>query len=408
MFDTLSYNTKRVLGIITLLVVVTIGALLMYLLFTKVPIIQEGEEGTGVIEEPIQGGLTGASEADEFIPTEEEQGEGTLPPSGTAQGGPTYTQQLTSTSITSPTLIDGTGIAFYNNQDGRFYKIDSGGELIALSLTNFPAAQSVVLSDSANVAALEFPDGTNIIYDFESEQQTTLPSHWEEFGFTSDGEQVASKSITSDPTQNSLVVSSIDGSQTKVLTPLGTNADKVTINYSNDDNIVGFSQTGATSLGFGRYEIYLIGNDGEEKGSLIVEGGNFSAIWSPTNSYILYSVGLNANNDRPSLWIANGSGDVGSNRNNLGIETWVEKCAFKNDSSIICAVPNEVTDYSGLDHRLITSSDSVYEINVTTGAKKLIGYPVLDMQMFNLYVSDDDSILYFTDAYGRLNYMKLK
>ncbi len=407
MFDNLSYRKKQILGVMAL-VVFTIGiGLLMYMLFTKAPIISEEEV---VIGEPVTtgGGLTGSSDASEHAITPEEEGEATLPASGIAQGGPTYTQQLTSTSITSPTLTEGTGIAFYNEQDGRFYKIDSSGELIPISLQNFPDAETVVMSDSANVAAIEFPDGTNIIYNFDTEQQTTLPNHWEEFGFSSDGEQVVSKNITSDPMQNSLVISSSDGSQTQVLTPLGTNASKVTVNFSNDNNIVGFSQTGATSLGFGRYEIYLIGSDGEESGNLIVEGGNFSAIWSPTNTYILYSVAQSSNYDRPSLWIAQGTGDVGSERNNLNIETWVEKCTFKNDSVIVCAVPNEVSNYSGTDHRLINSSDSVYEINVVTGTKKLLGYPVLNMQMFNLSVSDDDSILYFTDAYGRLNYMKLK
>ncbi|MFH1611431.1 MAG: hypothetical protein ABIA83_02395 [Patescibacteria group bacterium] len=407
MFEMLSYRTKRILGIIALFTFVILVGIGLFLLFTNTPVITK-EPTTQEEQENVPGGLTGAEQAGERVPTTEKPGTVTLPASQVATGGPTYTQQLTATPITSPTLIDGAGIAFYSSQDGHFYKIDSSGELIALSLTNFPNAESVVFADTANVAAIEFPDGTNIIYDFAKEKQTTLPSHWEDFDFSSDGQEVASKSMTSDPSQNALVVSSSDGSRTEVLTPLGTNANKVTVNYSNDNNIVGFAETGATSLGFGRYEIYLIGSNGEESGNLIVEGGNFSAIWSPTNSYILYSVAQSSNNDRPSLWIASGTGNVGAGRTNLGIETWVEKCTFKSDSVIICAVPNQVTNDSGLDHRLIQSSDSVYEINITTGTKKLLGYPVLDMQMFNLSVSDDDSILYFTDAYGRLNYMSLK
>ncbi|OGL95939.1 hypothetical protein A2258_01755 [Candidatus Uhrbacteria bacterium RIFOXYA2_FULL_41_8] len=405
MFEMMTYRTKRILGIITLIAVTILMGALLYFAFTAAPMIQQ--EPTIPTDEGAAGGLIGAPEAGERTPVQD-QTSGALQPSPVAIGGPTFTQRLTATVVTSPTLIEGTGIAFYNNQDGRFYKIDESGELIALSSAAFPKAESVVFADTADIAVIEFPDGTNIIYNFLTDQQTTLPSHWEEFDFSSDGENVVSKSMASDSSQNTLVSSSSDGSRTEVLTPLGTNTDKVTVNYSTNNSIVGFSQTGASSLGFGRYEIYLIGSDGEESGNLIVEGGNFAASWSPTSTYLLYSVAWSANNDRPSLWVSSGTGDVGSNRMNLGVETWVEKCTFKNDLSIICAVPDEATDASGLDHRLITATDSLYEINLKTGTKKLLGYPTLDMQMFNLSVSDDDSILYFLDAYGRLNFMNLK
>ncbi len=401
----LTYNQKRLLGVFALLISTVAIGLFLFWLFTAPPIIVEEEEVIIEEEEPI-GVLTGAEEAEELVAIEEEEEVGL--PTAIAVGVETFTQQLTSSAVMSPTMIDGTGIAFYNPLDGRFYMIDDSGELIAMSLEQFPDAETVVFADTADVAAIEFPDGSNIIYDFETETQTTLPSHWEDFDFSSDGEEVASKSISSDPTQNSLVVTSTDGSKTEVLTALGSNDDKVTVNWSTNNNVVGFSETGGTSLGFGRYEIYVIGSDGQESGNLIVEGGNFSAIWSPSSSKILYSVAWTANDERPSLWIVDGTGDIGSSRENLGVETWVEKCTFKSDSVIICAVPDEVTSGSGLDHRLIDSTDSLYEINITTGSKKLLGYPVLDMEISNLYVSDDNSILYFTDEYGRLNYMRLE
>jgi len=405
MIDMLTYNQKRLLGLIALLASTVAIGIFLFLLFTGAPLIVE-EEVIVSEDEVTTGGLTGAQEAGDRAVGEEDEVEGL--PSAIATGAETFTQQLTSSAVVSPTMIDGTGIAFYNPIDGRFYTIDESGELVAMSLAQFPDAETVVFADTADVVAIEFPDGSNIIYDFETETQTTLPSHWEEFDFSSDGEEVASKSITSDPMQNSLVVTSTDGSKTQVLTPLGTNDDKVTVNWSTNNNVVGFSETGGSSLGFGRYEIYIIGSDGEESGNLIIEGGGFSALWSPTSSTILYSAAWTANNDRPSLWIVDGTGDIGSNRENLGVETWVEKCTFKSDSTIICAVPNSVTNGSGLDHRLIDSDDSLYEININTGFISLLGFPALDMQMSNLYISDDDSVLYFTDEYGRLNYMRLE
>ncbi|MBT3230585.1 hypothetical protein HN358_02280 [Candidatus Uhrbacteria bacterium] len=404
MFDLLTYNQKRLLGLIALLgATVGIGILLLWM-FLRVPMIEE--EIVEVPAEVPEGVLTGAQEAGEFEFTPEEEDIGL--PTSIAEGAETFTQQLTSTAVISPTMIDGSGIAFYNPTDGRFYKMDESGELIAMSLTQFPNAETVVFADTADIVAIEFPDGSNILYDFATQEQTTLPSHWEDFDFSADGEEVVSKSISSDPAQNSLVITSSDGSQTQVIAPIGSNADKVTVNWSTNNNVVGFSETGSSNLGFGRYEIYIIGNDGEESGNLIVEGGNFSAIWSPTSSKILYSTAWTANDERPSLWIVNGTGDIGSDRESLGVETWVEKCTFKNDSTVICAVPNEITNGSGLDHRLNDSNDSLYEVNTNTGSKKLLGYPVLDLEMFNLFVSDDDAILYFTDQYSRLNYMRLE
>ena len=404
MFDLLTYNQKRLLGLIALLgATVGIGILLLWM-FLRVPMIEE--EIVEVPAEVPEGVLTGAQEAGEFEFPPEEEDIGL--PTSIAEGAETFTQQLTSTAVISPTMIDGSGIAFYNPTDGRFYKMDESGELIAMSLTQFPNAETVVFADTADIVAIEFPDGSNILYDFATQEQTTLPSHWEDFDFSADGEEVVSKSISSDPAQNSLVITSSDGSQTQVIAPIGSNADKVTVNWSTNNNVVGFSETGSSNLGFGRYEIYIIGNDGEESGNLIVEGGNFSAIWSPTSSKILYSTAWTANDERPSLWIVNGTGDIGSDRESLGVETWVEKCTFKNDSTVICAVPNEITNGSGLDHRLNDSNDSLYEVNTNTGSKKLLGYPVLDLEMFNLFVSDDDAILYFTDQYSRLNYMRLE
>lgn len=407
MLEMLSYNQKRLLGLFALLLGTVGMGLFLFWLFTSVPLIHEEEVIIPPTEEEVVGGLTESDLAEERVPGVIEEGEAALP-SAVAEGAETLTQQLTSSKIMAPTLIDGTGIAFYNPLDGRFYKIDETGELVAMSLAQFPQAETVVFADTADKAVIEFPDGSNIIYDFDTEEQTTLPSHWSDFDFSADGEEVATKSLGLDSSQNSLVITSSDGSQTHVITPLGSNADKVTVNWSTNNNVVGFSQTGNTSLGFGRYELYIIGSDGQESGNLIVEGGNFSAIWSPTSSKILYSVSWSANNDRPSLWVANGTGTIGSNRINLNVETWVEKCTFKNDTTVICAVPDTVTNGSGMDHRLVEATDSVYEININTGVKKLVGYPVLDMQMSHLFISDDDSILYFTDQYNRLNYMRLK
>ena len=386
---------------------ILIGWLLYALLLKPAPPAVEVQTEQTTDSQTGGGTLTLSEEAGERAGTEEPTGTGTLP-SAVASGGATFTQRLTSTGIDAPTLLDGNAIAYYNPIDGRFYMIDDSGNIKVLSNAQFPGAASVVFADSAEIVALEFPDGSNILYNLEQEKQITLPSHWEEFEFSGDGSQVINKVITASGSNNALTISQSDGSKTTAIADLGGNADKVTVNWSPNNQVVGFSQTGSTQSGFGRSQIYLIGVDGQEAGAIIVEGANFSGIWSPSGNTILYSVALASNDDRPSLWLTNATGEVGHDRTRLEVETWVEKCTFTGEESIICAAPKEVTAGSGIDDRLITSSDNIYEINLISGRAKLLATPVLDLKLFNLKVSDDGTLLYFTDQYERLNYMKLK
>ncbi|MBT4857155.1 hypothetical protein HON52_03110 [Candidatus Uhrbacteria bacterium] len=384
--------------------VILIGWLIVALLFRGSPVIEEEIEDDTTQDE--DGRLSLADEIEQRESQDEDSATGQLP-SSVADGGETFTQRLTSSAITEPTIIGDT-ILFYDPRDGLFYMIDSSGELIAITDQSFAGAETVTIANSGTKAALEFPDGSNIIYDLESGEQTTLPSHWEEFEFSEDGEEVANKSLTVDSNSNALIVSSSEGSQTQVVAGLGKNEAKVTVSVSPNNNVVAFSETGETQSGFGRAQIYLIDYNGEAMGSLIVEGGNFSAIWSPSGNDILYSVSLASAGDTPSLWYTNATGSVGSDRERIDLNTWVEKCTFKDEATIICAAPREVTAGSGLDHRLIDGTDDVYEVTLATGRVKLLASPVLDIQMENLSVSDDESILYFTDSLGRLNFMRLK
>jgi hypothetical protein len=401
---TISPRLKLLIGFTGL---VTLTALIGWLLF--IFFFQGGPDVDEEVDENItldeDGRLSLSEEIEERESQDEETATGQLPDS-VADGDETYTQRLTASAVTSPTIIGDT-ILFYDPDDGIFYMIDSSGELVAITNEAFAEADSVVIADSGTKAALEFPDGSNIIFDLETGDQTTLPSHWEDFEFSEDGEEVANKSLTVDSNANALIVSS-DGSQTQVVAALGNNEDKVTVNWSPSNNIVAFSETGKAQSGFGRDEIYLLDFNGDAIGSLIVEGGNFSAIWSPTGTALLYSVSLSSEKDIPSLWYTNATGTIGSERNRIDLSTWVEKCTFKDETTAICAAPREVTNGSGIDHRLINSYDDIYEVNLTTGRVKLLAIPVLDMSMSNLSVSEDESILYFTDELDRLNFIRLK
>lgn len=401
----LSLRTKIVLKVGALaLIVMTIGTIVLYVALTGAPTVQEPTppSSTGT---PVALPGSGAFEPGVVNPETPTSG---LPISDIADGGKVLTVQLTSSSITSPSLVNGGQIAYYDKRDGKFYTIDKGGNVISLSDATFPQAQTVVFSDAADKAAIEFPDGSNIIFDFKTGKQTTLPNHWEDFAFSSDGSQVASKSIGIEANNRALVITSADGSNTKAIAGLGNNADSVTVAFSPTNNIVAFSETGSAQSVFGREEIYMIDNSGEAAGSIIVDGANFGGLWSPDSTHLLYSV-ADISHELPSLWYTVGYGtDIGSSRKQLALATWVEKCTFKDATFVLCAVPRSIPDGGGFDHRLVTSSDDLYQVNVTTGRTSLLGSPATDLQMFNLNISDDGSLIYFTDSLGRLNSMRLR
>jgi hypothetical protein len=404
----MSERLKLILRILAFLGVAFVLGLLLFLLFFRTgPRIAPIPEVTPQADIPA-GGLSPADigSPDGRDPVDPDAG-GRLDASPVADGGPTLTLQLTSSPIRATNISGGSAINYYDPADGRFYTIDSEGNVIELSSASFPNAETVEISNSGEVAAIEFPDGSNILFDFTSGQQTSLPSHWTEFEFSDDSDTVASKAIGIDPSNRSLIISSSDGARTTTVASLGTNESAVQVNQSPSDQVVGFSRTGETQTGFGREQIYLIGADGNDAGALVVEGGNFSAIWSPTGSHILYSVGEAANDYRASLWHVKGTGDVGSNRIRIDLETWVEKCTFFSTDTVYCAVPGEGVIQSGLSHYLVDAPDDVYRINTLTGQSYLVGSPVLDLQMDNLFVTADESDLYFTDQVGRLHVMRL-
>lgn len=402
---------KRLLVLGGFFVIVLGIAIALYFVFFRgivagpSPIIEETVGETGI---PV--GLPSAEQAAEQAEAEAEAEEEGLPVSEIAEGGLTETTRLTSGSVLSPTLAaDGQSIVYYDPNTGQFYKINEEGEPELLSEATFPDAETIVWSDAAEEVVIEFPDGSNVVYDFVTEQQTTLPTHWEDFDFSPDGEQVIAKNEAIDPNARSLVITNADASQTQVIAALGENGDKVDIAWSPNDQVVAFSATGTSQTGFGRKMIVPIGKNEENYNGLIVEGINFNAIWSPDGKRILYDVTGEVSDYKPLLWIVDGTAaTMGDDRSSLGVNTWVEKCTFADNETVYCGVPVFLSANAGLQPGLNDTDDALYSININTGRVRLVGIPEITTSMSHLNVSEDGSLLYYTDSRGRLQFMRLR
>ncbi|MFH0857512.1 MAG: hypothetical protein V1848_02060 [Candidatus Magasanikbacteria bacterium] len=286
---------------------------------------------------------------------------------------------------------------YYQPEDGKFYKIASDGSTQALDEKVFYNVENVNWSPVSDEAIIEYPDGSNIYYNFTTKKQVTLPQHWEEFSFTDSGAKIAAKSMGLSEENRWLVVADPTGKNAELIEPLGNNADKVIIDWSPNNQIVGMSLTGE-ALGADRQELLFVGLNGENYQSTVVEGRGLVTEWSPDGDRLLYSVYSARSDFKPELWIVNANpSNIGTGRQALRVNTWANKCTFADDRYVYCGVPISLDSGAGFAPEIADStSDQIFRIDTVTGARTLIQtdqFHVID----TIQVDETTNKLYFTD-----------
>lgn len=292
---------------------------------------------------------------------------------------------------------EGNGFAYYDKNTGKFFKIDENGLRKQMSDQIFPDASNVIMSNDANKAIIQFPDGSNISYDFTKQQQYTLPKEGKDFSFNSDGGQIAYKFMASDPENRYLVSSGADGSNFKLIEPLGAEDANVQVNWSPTGQVAALFRK---SVDADRQEVYFIGTQGENFKSMITPGRDFKGEWSPQGDRLLFSVYTPDADYKPTLWIVEAQGDrIGYNRKDLGVETWADKCTFdKGGTTAYCGVPQNLPQGAGLVKELADKiPDTMYKIDLRTGAKIPISNVVGRFTVDKIFLSSDGKTLYYTD-----------
>lgn len=326
-----------------------------------------------------------------------------------AQGGLTQTTLLSSVSSFASTLSDnGADIYFYSRNDGQFYRLNGAGQATALSDKKFFNVARVSWAANKQKVVMEYPDGANILYNFQTGQQLTLPKHWQDFDFSPQSTQIVAKSIGLNPENNWLITANEDGSQARAIENLGANYPAAYSSWSpNNLSVALFTE----SIDFNRQRLYFIGQNDENFKSTTIEGRGPEFKWTPSGSRLLYSVYSDATNLNPSLWVVDAQGEnIGANRQSLGIQTWADKCAFSNETVAYCAVPVNLPEGAGLFPELAqNTADSIYKIDLTTGSYSLAAVPDGAYDIQTIIVSADERQLYFTDgSTGNIHKMRLK
>ncbi|MDD5071935.1 MAG: hypothetical protein PHQ42_04350 [Patescibacteria group bacterium] len=404
---------KKIMLVVIFLAVVFVFGYLLYALFFKLP------EEEAVPSPPVSTTTPAGLPIAEIGPGQVvETGEARPLPEGEAGeeiaseralGGITQTVELNRDKTLAATLTgDGSNLQYYSQTDGKFYKIDKDGQATVLSDKIFHNVETIKWAPDKNKAILEYPDGANIIYNFSTGKQITLPTHWKDFDFSPDSGQIVMKSIGLDPDNRWLAITNEDGSKTRAIEAIGEKDATVYPSWSPNNQIIAMYTEG---IDFDRQEVFFVGLNEENFKSTVIEGRGFIPQWSPKGDQLLYSVYSSNNDLKPMLWIVGAQGDsIGAGRKSLGLETWADKCAFASTTELYCAVPRELESGSGLFPELAANTpDRLYQIDITTGLKKLVAIPDGDYNMSDLIISGDGSYLYFTDkTTQRLNKINLK
>ena len=402
-------NFKKILAVLLfVLVTLGIGYAIFRLFFAPAPSVT-------IPSENINGEIGGLPSAVNGAPVSGTAPGAPLPPpevaaSAVAEGGVTQVTTIAAVPTIGATIAQNGNLNYYNQNDGKFYRVGADGNPSLLSNQQFFNVNKATFDPNGSKAILEYPDGSKILYDFTKSTQVTLPRHWEEFQFNRTGSQIAAKSIGLDTNNRFLVVANPDGSAAKAVQEIGQNADKVTVAYSPTGQVIATAATGE-KCGVDCQEIYLIGQNQENFKSLTVSGLNFQPLWAPSGQQLLYSATSGVNDWKPQLWTVDAQGDdIGRNRKSINLNTWADKCTFADDRTVFCAVPQELITGAGLSREVADDTpDNIFKVDLNTGLTTQIAVPEGNHTIDKVMLSPDKKIMYFTDrGSGLLNKIRLK
>lgn len=411
----LSERAKK-LALVALFLAIACGVgFALYLTFFRTasePVVEPG------METPLGGSLPGSGTARPATSTAmTEPGRlpggvttrpGETPGEAGAQPGPeSRTRALVDQQTQFVTANAGTSsgdLRFYNPADGKFYRVDALGNTTPLSDKAFYNVKEVSWGHASDKAILEFPDGSNVYFSFQEDRQITLPKHWEDFNFAPDDRQIIAKSVGNNETNRFLVIANPDGSNAQAIQELGDNADKVETVWTPHSQIVAYAHTG-DPMGFDREQVVLVGRNQENLPGLITEGRGFIPSWSPTGAALAYSVYNSGNGYLPELWVSDGTAEgINSRRRRIELNTWADKCGWRSDQVLLCAVPSSLEQGAGLQRNAARKGpDQIYRVDLRTGQKTNLGRVdgVTDVQ--GITIAPDARSAYLVDrATGRI------
>ncbi len=322
-----------------------------------------------------------------------------------ANGKATLAQVIYDGAAEDPTLNQTNNtVQFYNSDDGKFYRVDANGNVIAMSDTAFQGVKQVTWGTVGDKAVLEFADDYKLLYDFTAKKQYTLNKNMTDFDFSVDDTQLGFKFIPLNAEDRWLGVSNPDGSGAKGIEPLGNHGDQVIVQWSPDNTVVATFQE---YISADRQRVVPIGLKGENYKQFLVNGRGLKEKWSPDGKSMLYSTYSAESNYNYTLNVVTVDGDrTGANNSSLNLITSVDKCTYNTTgTNVYCAVPTATPTGAAIaPEKLANVPHDIYRINLVTGQSEKIAIPADNVNGSNLQginnvmVNAQESMLYYHEA----------
>ncbi len=314
-----------------------------------------------------------------------------------AKGGITAITNLSLQTVDSLALTpDGNDTIVYNKNTGLFQKITFYGDHELYSNRTYKNVENITWAPNSEKAILEFPDGSNILYNFENDKQISLPKDWTDFGFNNTGSQIVFKDDNPNPEYKFLGTANADGSNQKYIEYMGDEANNFITEWSPNNKIIASYKTAKSAS---TSELFFLGQYEENFKSINLNGYDPQIEWSPDGNKLVYSVQNQFSDHKPLLYVVDASGNnIGQNNYSLKLNTWADKCTFSSNTEMYCAVPKELPYGAGLVPALADDiPDYIYKINLQTGVKSFVAEPEVGYSIEQMQVSKDGSKLYYTD-----------
>lgn len=401
--DGLSEAQRRAVLVVGLLIVALVIGWMIYWVFFRTLLQSTSTNENG--NEVSNGQLPNIN----FItnqPVTTVNGNGSLPVlDNVAHGKETLSQVIYDGTANSPTLgQDGNTVQFYNPDDGKFYRVDANGNIVAMSDQAFKGVQQVTWANAGNKAILQFEDDYKLLYDFTAKKQYTLNKDMVEFDWSANDNQLGFKFTPPNAADRWLGVSNPDGSGAKGIEPLGENAHEVTVAWSPDNAVVGTFQEYVSG---DRQRVVPIGLKGENYKQFEVTGRGLQEKWSPDSKSLLYSTYSAASNYNYTLNVVTVDGDnTGANNHPLNLTTSVDKCTYNTTgTSVYCAVPTTTPTGAAIaPEKLDDVPHDIYKVDLITGQSQKLAIPGDNVNGVNLQgindvmINETETVLYYHEA----------
>lgn len=387
-------NTKKILIIASVLLVLSLGTLLVYNLFLKTPAGPAGEETNG-------GALPGSSTNN--------GGTGSSLPGG-ANGNQNQAalkiKAVSKEPVLSPTVGEnGQTVKYYARSNGNIFESDFlGNDLKKISSVTLNGLLKALWSPDKTGVIGVFSDNGNIkkyFYNYTNNQSSLLNEKIGYVAWSPDSKKIAYQFIDNQTGQNNISTANPDGSNFKNI--FKTRLDNLIIEWPIKEKISLRQPPSGLAQGI----LYAINSETGDFNRVLSDLFGLSAKWSPKADKILYS----STNDRgkePKLFLSDANG---ANFKDLGLAGIADKCTWSKDGrTIFCALPQEISEnavwpddyYKGL----VILADDFYKINLETNAKtKILGssdQAGYDAQ--ELFLSPKEDYLFFINKRDGLLY----